>query len=326
VNDPATLTGLVFLGRTLQYGGGMLLVNVAVFRWLVLPDRVAPISRDDALASFDFLLNAIFLASASALVLSGMLLFIAAAAGMSGTPLVAVFDRTLLSTVLLQTEFGRVCQVRCVLAGLLAVAITCLYFRRGRADVFLNVLTTLLAAALFLSVAWTGHAAAVNRPGFPWPLLFDASHLALTTVWPGGLLPFALFLGCVKESYRTDLEFILRTARRFSTVSLVAVGGLALTGFANGCFLVGSFAHLLDSTYGHVLDLKLLVFAAMLGIAAWNRQVLLPRLFAYEGIPHRAAAVGHLLRCFVIAEVVLALIVILIVAVLGVTPPPGSSG
>jgi putative copper resistance protein D len=245
---------------------------------------------------------------------------------MSGTPLPSVFDRTLLSTVLLQTEFGRVCQARCVLAALLAVVITCLYFRRVRPAAFLKGLATFLAAALFLSVSWTGHAAAANHPGFPWPLLFDASHLALTAVWPGGLLPFALFLGGMRASYPTHLDFILHAVRRFSAVSLIAVLGLALTGFANGFFLVGSFAHLLESTYGHVLDLKLLVFAATLGIAAWNRQVLLPRLFACERNSDRAATVGRLLRRFVIAEAALAAIVILIVAVLGVTPPPGGSG
>jgi putative copper resistance protein D len=328
VNDSATLIA-AFLGRTLQYGSGMLLVNAAVFRWLVLPARPAPAGKGDALARFDRLLDSVFLMSAGALLLSGITLFIAAAAGMSGTPLLGAFDPTLLSTVLLQTEFGRVCQVRCLLAGLLALAIGCSFFQRNRRPgmtVAFRGLTTLLAAALFLSVAWTSHAAAMNHPGFRWPLLFDASHLALTAVWPGGLLPFALFLGCMKESYRTDLNFIRRTVRRFSTVSLVAVGGLALTGFANGCFLVGSFAHLLDSAYGHVLDWKLLVFAAMLGVAAWNRQMLLPRLFAHDGNPERAAVVGRLLRRFVIAEVVLAAVVILIVAVLGVTPPPVTSG
>jgi putative copper resistance protein D len=112
---------------------------------------------------------------------------------------------------------------------------------------------------------------------------------------------------------------------RFSTISLIAVGGLTLTGVANAWYLVGSISQLLGSTYGHVLCLKLGIFVLMLGLAAWNRQVLLPRLFAQgaRSEAEAAAATGRLLRRFVLAETLLAVLVILIVSVLGVTPPPG---
>jgi putative copper resistance protein D len=323
MNDSATLTGLIFLGRTLQFGSGMLLVSVAVFRWLIVPHAALGAAGESAeLRRFLRRLDAIFIASAFTLVLSGVLLFLGAAAGMSGTPLAGVFDPTLLSTVLRQTEYGRICQARGVIALLLTGAAAGLFFPPARPA--LRMMSALLAGALFISVALTGHAAAVSHAGAPWLLLFDMTHLATTAIWPAGLLPFALFLGCMKNSHSAHGDLILKTVRRFSAVSLAAVGALALTGLANAWFLGGSFSRLLGSTYGHVLGLKLLVFALMLGVAAWNRQVLLPRLFAQaeRGDPEATALTGLILRRFVLAEVALAALVIVIVSVLGVTPPP----
>ena len=326
MDDSATLTGLIFAGRTLQFSGGMLLVNVALFRGLVLPSAPAG-AGGSGVARFIRRLDTTLFVSACALAFSGVLLFLGAAAGMSGTPLSGVLDASILSTVLLQTEFGHVWQVRLALAVALLPLTAWLRFGRPRSRVArlpLGAVTALLAAALFLSVGLVSHAAAVDRPGFPWPLLADVAHLASTCVWPGGLLPFALFLGCVKSAEAPNLDFIVKTVRRFSAVSLAGVLSLALTGTANACFLVGTFAHLFGSAYGHLLCWKLFVFLLMLGVAAWNREVLLPRLFAaeiernVEGVTHAVRA----LRSFVWAEVALALAVIMVVSVLGVTPPP----
>ena len=328
MNDPTTLTGLIFLGRALQFGSGILLVNVAVFRWLILPP--APLGAGGiGVARFYHRLDQLLLGSALALVVSGFVLFLGAAAGMSGTPLTELLDPALLSTVLRQTDFGHVSEVRATFALGLVATIAWLLFHRpsSRLATFAQrLMIAILATGLFLSVAWTGHAAAVQHPGLPWPLVADLVHLAAASVWPGGLLPFAIFLGHLKKTDSPDLHFIQRTARRFSAVSFVAVLTLALSGTLNAWFIVGTFSRLVASTYGHLLCLKLLVFLLMLSGAAWNRQVLLPRLLARAAELNLDAAqeAGQALRGLVLAEVALALVVIVIVSLLGITPPPGT--
>ena len=88
--------------------------------------------------------------------------------------------------------------------------------------------------------------------------------------------------------------------------------------------MVGSFRALLTSTYGQVLVCKLILFAAMIGFGAWNLFLLKPRIaidIPTVNMPVQKSAVRLLLRN-VLCEVALGAAVILIVAVLGITPPP----
>ena len=99
---------------------------------------------------------------------------------------------------------------------------------------------------------------------------------------------------------------------------------MALTGLLNGIFMVGSFRALLTSTYGQVLVCKLILFAAMIGFGAWNLFLLKPRIaidIPTVNMPEQKSAVRLLLRN-VLCEVALGAAVILIVAALGITPPP----
>ena len=99
---------------------------------------------------------------------------------------------------------------------------------------------------------------------------------------------------------------------------------MALTGLLNGIFMVGSFRALLTSTYGQVLVCKLILFAAMIGFGAWNLFLLKPRIaidIPTVNMPEQKSAVRLLLRN-VLCEVALGAAVILIVAVLVITPPP----
>jgi copper resistance protein D len=89
-------------------------------------------------------------------------------------------------------------------------------------------------------------------------------------------------------------------------------------------FMVGSFRALLTSTYGQVLVCKLILFAAMIGFGAWNLFLLKPRIaidIPTVNIPEQKSAVRLLLRN-VLWEIGLGTLVILIVGLLGITPPP----
>jgi copper resistance protein D len=107
--------------------------------------------------------------------------------------------------------------------------------------------------------------------------------------------------------------------RRFSVCSLIAVGFLALTGLLNSIFMVGSFSALLTSAYGQILLSKLTLFCAMLGFGAWNLFFLKPKVG--PDLSTEKSALGLLLRN-VLCEIGLGILVVLIVGLLGITPPP----
>ena len=111
--------------------------------------------------------------------------------------------------------------------------------------------------------------------------------------------------------------------RLFSESSLIAVAGVAFTGLLNSIFMVGRFQALLTSAYGQILVSKVILFFAMVGFCAWNLFLLKPRIAVELPTVNLAqkSAVGLLLRN-VLLEIGLGTLVILIVGLLGITPPP----
>ena len=98
---------------------------------------------------------------------------------------------------------------------------------------------------------------------------------------------------------------------------------MAFTGLLNSISMVGSFRALLTSAYGQILVSKVILFFAMIGFGAWNLFLLKPRI-ALElptvNLAKRSAV--HLLLRNVLWEIGLGTVVILIVGLLGITPPP----
>jgi copper transport protein len=178
-----------------------------------------------------------------------------------------------------------------------------------------------LAAAAAMGVqALAGHAAApsVLRPV---NLLAQWLHLLAAGVWAGGLV--WLLAGLLSHSrHPTQSEATTADAAvdrvqaviRFSRWALPVVGVLAVTGLNRALALAGGFSGLLDTGFGRVLDLKLLLFAGLLVLAARNRYWLLPTLAGPAG---RLGA----LRRSVAGEVALVACVLLAAALLTQLPP-----
>jgi len=104
----------------------------------------------------------------------------------------------------------------------------------------------------------------------------------------------------------------------------MAVAVMALTGLLNSIFMVGSFRALLTSAYGQLLVSKLILFCVMVGFGAWNLFLLKPRLavdLPNMNVADQKSAIRSLVRN-VLCEVGLGTAVIVIVAALGITPPP----
>jgi copper resistance protein D len=156
-------------------------------------------------------------------------------------------------------------------------------------------------------------------------LTVDAIHLAAVSFWPGGLVFFALLLRSTIALPLADLgAFAARATYRFSVSSLLAVAVLSTTGLANSLFVIHDVHELWTTAYGQLLGGKVLLFLVTVAIGAWNLLVL-KRKVGLEGdnsnVGGQTPAVRALFRNL-LKEVALAAVIILVVAVLGITEPP----
>lgn len=162
--------------------------------------------------------------------------------------------------------------------------------------------------------------------------LANAIHMLVAAVWLGGLVGLALVLrwrssdnsGPVGDT--TGPASSARLVVRFSTVAAAAVAGLWVTGVIQAWFTVGSLNGLVDSDYGMILLVKLVVVVATMAMAAWNRWKLLPALAdpvdsPVDGPVIAPATVVTRVGRTVRLEVVALLVVVLITSVLVETPP-----
>jgi copper transport protein len=175
------------------------------------------------------------------------------------------------------------------------------------------------AAAMGLQVV-AGHAAA---PALlrPINLLAQWLHLLAAGVWAGGLVwLLAGLLNRPRQAPQSDTTTAdgavdrVQAVIRFSRLALPVVGVLAITGLNRALDLAGGWSGLLETGFGRVLDLKLLLFAGLLVLAARNRYRLLPTLGEPPG---RLGA----LRRSVTAEIGLVAAVLLAAALLTQLPP-----
>lgn len=82
----------------------------------------------------------------------------------------------------------------------------------------------------------------------------------------------------------------------FSTLGILSVGTLLVTGTINTWYLAGSVPALTDTDYGRLLLIKVALFLGMVAIAAVNRLRLTPRLIAAASPRAMRAALRQLRR------------------------------
>jgi copper resistance protein D len=246
---------------------------------------------------------------------SGAIWLLLQAASMSGLPFGEAMTWDTLSTVLNETQFGLVSKIRFALAIVLAA---CLAYDRLAPARWLALVSAL---GFLVAIAWTGHAGSTPRQLGYLHLTVDALHLTAAATWIGGLVPLTLLLATVRGNQALASASLAEVAaQRFSTLGIVSVATLLVSGVVNAWILVGSIRGLLVTGYGIVLMLKLAVFAIMLRFATVNRLWLTPQLAALSGNAPRLAALHQLTRNSVI-EIALGFIIFAIVGVLGTLHP-----
>lgn len=311
---------LMFYARAVHFAASIMAAGVVFFVVFIAEPAFheAP-THSKIAAAFRLSLGRIAWISIAFSVLSGVTWLVLVTASMSGQPAADVYAQGTLWTVLSQTDFGNDWLTRsvfvCVLAGLLIPLLSV----AGAKPPWLEAAAVIFAASLVGSLAWAGHAiGAQGIEGIVHPAA-DVLHLIAAAAWVGTLVPLALLLSMTGED--ADLLPVARTATlRFSTLGIVSVATLLLTGMVNAWYLVGSVSALTGSNYGRLLLIKVALFLIMVGIAAFNWSQLTPRLVRNADAGAVQKARRALCRNATI-EVSLGAVIIGIVAVLGTLPP-----
>jgi copper resistance protein D len=305
----AEIDGPMIVVRAVHFAATAVTAGALMFRAVVAEPALR--SQRDASAIVESQIRKVAWISLAVAMVSGLSWVLWLAMSLSGEGLGETVMSGALRDVLNLTQFGLVSQIRVVLAIVLAI---CLAFDRLAPARWLALASAL---GFVISIAWTGHAGSTPGKLGNLHLAADALHLTAAAAWIGGLPSLVLLFAaarCNKASAGASLA--QSAAQSFSTLGVVSVGTLLVSGIVNAWILVGSFRGLLFNGYGIVLMLKLAVFAAMLGFAAANRFWLTPQL---AGSPDDAAL--HQLTRNSVIEIVLGFVIFFIVGVLGTLHP-----
>ncbi len=195
----------------------------------------------------------------------------------------------------LGTMVGRAELLRTILAllTLWAIALT----RRDKSALVLG------AACLIVSGA-IGHPAAIDPY---WTIPAKMLHLLAGSVWIGGLAWLVWLSRCDEAACRIE-------ARRVSSIALIAVIVIALSGLLQTFFFLNAPDDLIASTYGRLVIAKMTGLAILIGFGAYNRYALLPRLDATDGARNLSRSVR--------LEIAVLVTIILIGGFLAYAPTP----
>ncbi|HVH81762.1 MAG TPA: copper homeostasis membrane protein CopD [Stellaceae bacterium] len=303
------MTEAWIVARFIHFAAAMAAFGTGAFRLYAFIGETAPATAM-ARAALDGVLTRIIAALAIATLVSAAAIIPFVAVEMTASD-TAALDPSIWRIVLAETEFG---EAWCWHMGftLLLLAICLLPAWR-----WLRGTATLAALLVLASLGQVGHAA-MDMGGSNEHVLNQMAHLTAGGLWLGGLLPLGLLL---RRALRRDGEPYLAMAQtalpHFSQMGYVAVAALLLTGTVNSVMLVGSFRAFVYTPYGRLLLVKIVLFAAMVGLALVNRFRLMPRL---REMADSARAVRTLGRS-VLIEQALGVAILAVVAVLGTWPP-----
>ncbi|MEU5562007.1 copper resistance CopC/CopD family protein [Micromonospora musae] len=172
----------------------------------------------------------------------------------------------------------------------------------GRADA---IILAVLGVAGLVTWPLAGHPAASPAPAVS--VVVDTVHLGSMAVWLGGLLMLAVFL--LRRADERELGAIMPIWSRWAAL---AISALLLAGVVQGLIEVATPSALVNTTYGQLLLVKIGLFALVMGVAAYSRQLVRRRI-----AEQRPGAV----RRAVWVELAITAVVLGVTATLVQTPP-----
>jgi copper transport protein len=173
-----------------------------------------------------------------------------------------------------------------------------------------TTMVTVSLAGIAAVGAWWARASAGHADGMVQEL-GQTVHMTAVGVWIGGLVVLWLLL----REGRDDPP--VAAVRRYSTLALVAVGVVIVTGSIRALQETGGLANVaetIDTGYGQVLGVKVALALVLVALGAANRRRSIPRIATGDGGP---------LNRIVRAEIVVALGIIVLTGALTSLPPGG---
>jgi copper resistance protein D len=316
------LSNLLVVVRDFHFASSVIVAGIVFFDWLI----VAPVLGTDlrltaTFSSFRATTQRILWLSLGVSIVSALAWLCLLSIRIAGKPFEQVIAGGTIWIVLSRTQFGIAWAARILIAGLLAICLASRQRHKALPMDWRGVPSALLAAFYLGLMAFAGH----GEEGLEFErnihLAVDFVHLVAAGLWLGGLLPLAILLTYLRTRGEEPwLTAACNVGGRFSTLGILAVSILLISGAINASFLVGGIQGLIDTRYGRLLLLKIALVAVMVCLATINRQYLLPQLCSGAGIDQSIPTVRWLVRSTLV-EFTLGLAIILIVGVLGITAP-----
>lgn len=190
-------------------------------------------------------------------------------------------------------------------ASLACLAALLLPPAKRRAPVSLAVALGTLA---LLATSMGSHAAADKDLTFL-SIALDAMHLAMAAVWIGGVVAFLHVVWGKSPRELGDL------VHRFTPLAVASVVVLLATGTYASLRHIPRVSALWDDPYGRLVSMKVILLLGLVGIGAYNKEVMGPRLREGTGSP-------RFFRRVLQAEAVLMVLILGAAGILASTPPP----
>ncbi|MES2194401.1 MAG: copper resistance protein CopC [Pseudomonadota bacterium] len=283
-NRSSAVNGLIWLARVGVYLG--LLVGVGGVFFMGWIGRARAGARLVGAALVSGLVSA-----AAALGLQGLdLLGLPPGSLLTGAPWKAAAATSLFQSLLIA--------MAAMTAGIVAL--------RSRIPDIAKTLSAAALAGVGLSLASSGHAASATPQWLTAPAVF--LHGVAAAFWVGALAPLAAM------AWR-PAQPLLPVLNRFSKAAIFVVTLLVLTGLTLAIVQLGSLDAINETQYGFILAIKSILVAILLGVAGLNRYLLTPALAAD---PHNTRP----LRRSILAECIIAVAILAVVAGWRFTPPP----
>ncbi|HEY6796974.1 MAG TPA: copper resistance protein CopC [Kineosporiaceae bacterium] len=311
---------LLTLIRWAGYVGVVLLTGTAGFLIVCWPGGAS-----------DVLLRRSTAAAASLLAVLAAAAVPVQAANAVGQTLSAGFDSGTLTTTL-ATTFGQAALARCALAAAVAVAVASARVRLLERPRVLAAVTV----PILVSLAVSGHAFAGPQRNLA--VASHTLHLLAMAVWLGGLVVLAWRV--LPHQLASTLQTVLP---RWSALAMTCVAVLVVTGTYQSWQALASIQALLDTGYGRLLTVKILLVAATLALGNLGRRWIRHHLPSGHQLPAPSTSAGaaatpgtavatekrpappvRALRRSVLGEVGLAAVVLAVTAHLAVTTPARS--
>jgi len=189
----------------------------------------------------------------------------------------------------------------------------------------IGLLGTLLVVPLLYLVlcpALAGHGASQSPVALNFPV--NAIHVGTMGVWVGGLAVMLLVLPAATRAAASAADrsrLLAGPLARFSNVALVCVGLIMVTGLVQAYVYVRHFDDLFSTGYGRAVLAKFLLLLCVIGVAAYSRRGMVPRLEAIAERGESPGRPGVLLRRALRGEVALLAVVIGVTAALASYAP-----